>query len=156
MTSPNPPSTPPADQRWYREGLRFSCTACGNCCRDHGEHTYVYVSSGDLKGLAAQLEMSEAQFEDKYCDHEDGWRFLRRTGGACVFLNKKGLCDVYEARPKQCATWPFWQDNLASKKTWTGPVKKCCPGIDTGELKSADEAERIATETEAWYEDDES
>ena len=28
---------------WYEEGLRFECSQCGNCCRNHGEYGYVYL-----------------------------------------------------------------------------------------------------------------
>ncbi|MFT4708890.1 MAG: Fe-S-cluster containining protein [Bacteroidia bacterium] len=153
MPSPPSPANPAEDPRWYRDGLRFDCTACGNCCRDHGEYTYVYVSDADLTALATRLELPEARVEQLYCQFEDGWRHLKREKAACTFLDDKGLCSVYEGRPKQCRTWPFWQDTLASKADWSGPVKACCPGIDQGELTSADDAERIAKETEDWYED---
>ena len=116
---PSPPS-PSEDPRWYRDGLRFDCTACGNCCRDHGEYTYVYISDADLVALAACLGLPEEQVEELYCQFEDGWRHLKREKAACTFLNDKGLCSVYEGRPKQCRTWPFWQDTLASKADWSG------------------------------------
>jgi hypothetical protein len=153
MPLPNHPAPDSADPRWYRDGLRFDCTACGNCCRDHGEYTYVYVSDADLAALSAELGISADAFDAEHCDHEDGWRFLKRKKNCCVFLDEAGLCKVYNGRPKQCRTWPFWKDTLASVDVWSGPVKKCCPGIDEGELTSADDAERIARETEEWYED---
>lgn len=141
-------------KRWYEGGLAFECTACGKCCRDHGEYAYVYVSDRDLVGLARETGMSEEAFLAKYCAEEEGWTILRRTKSACVFLNDEGHCDVYRARPKQCATWPFWVDTLESRRVWEGPVKACCPGIDKGERVSADEIDRIARETEEWYADD--
>ena len=55
-------------------------------------------------------------------------------------------------RPKQCATWPFWEENLRDEARWKGPVGECCPGIGQGPLFSAEEVERQARETEAWYE----
>ena len=28
---------------WFKDGIRFQCTACGNCCRNHGDgFDYVY------------------------------------------------------------------------------------------------------------------
>jgi len=147
------PSDPKADPRWYADGLAFKCTACGACCRDHGEYAYVYVSDKDLQGLSAELRMDEDDFLDQFCDELDGWTILKRKEEACIFLEATGLCRVYKARPKQCATWPFWVDNLDSKRTWDGPVKECCPGIDSGVLTSADEIDRVARETEDWYEE---
>ena len=72
---------------------------------------------------------------------------------ACAFLDEANRCRIYPVRPKQCATWPFWEENL-ERSNWEGPVKACCPGIDTGPLVPAAEVERIAAETEAWYEED--
>ncbi len=154
MASPKDSVPAPKDPRWYRDGLRFDCTACGNCCRDHGEYTFVYVSDQDLTAMSAELGISPAAFDLEYCEHGDGWRYLKRSGNCCVFLDATGLCKVYEGRPKQCKTWPLWQDNLVSSKVWNGPVKKCCPGLNAGELTSADDADRIARETEEWYEDE--
>ena len=141
-------------KRWFEDGLAFECTACGKCCRDHGEYAYVYVSDRDLMALARELKMTEEAFLERYCTQEDGWTILRREGSACIFLNEKNQCDVYRARPKQCASWPFWVDNLKSRRVWEGPVKACCPGIDKGATTSADEVERIALETEAWYDEE--
>jgi Fe-S-cluster containining protein len=112
----------------------------------------VYVSDADLTALAAELGQSEQEVEQQFCDHEDGWRFLKRASGACVFLTEKGLCGVYKARPKQCGTWPYWEDNIATEKKWVDAVKSFCPGIGKGEVTPADDVQRIARETEEWYE----
>ncbi|MDF1799359.1 MAG: YkgJ family cysteine cluster protein [Planctomycetota bacterium] len=149
MDGPPPQSAP---ERWYEPGLAFDCTACGRCCRDHGEYSYVYVSDKDLQGLSKHLGMTEEAFLEAYCREEDGWTILKRNGDACVLLEPSGLCGAYEARPKQCATWPWWVDNLASPKVWEVDVKGCCPGIGKGEVVPADEIDRIAEETEVWYE----
>ena len=164
MSAPqDTPRTPPGDpaeapggdpRRWYEAGLAFRCTACGNCCRDHGEYAYVYVSDKDLQGLARHHDLSEEAFLASYCDEDEGWTILKRRGDACVLLGDDGLCTAYEARPKQCATWPFWVDTLRSERAWREEAKACCPGIDQGEVTPADTCERIALETEAWYEDE--
>ena len=38
------------------------------------------------------------------------------------------------------------------EEVWKGPVKECCPGIDEGPLVPAADVERIARETEEWFE----
>jgi Fe-S-cluster containining protein len=149
--SPQDPT--PTDPRWYRDGLSFKCTACGKCCRDHGEYAFVYVSEKDLLGMTATLGMDEDDFLDKYCKDMDGWTVLKRSGEACIFLETTGICSVYEARPKQCATWPYWVDNLESRRKWEIDVEAFCPGIGRGDLDSPDEIDRIAAETESWYEE---
>ena len=54
----------------------------------------------------------------------------------CEFLDRekipgKAVCGVYEDRPAQCRTWPFWPSVIKSKQTWER-AKRVCPGIDKG------------------------
>ena len=135
---------------WYDKGLRFSCTRCGNCCRNHGAYTYVYLMPQDVSAIALHLGMSEAAFLEAHCQREDGWVTLRMDSPACAFLGPGNTCAIYPVRPKQCATWPFWKENL-QRATWEGEVKADCPGIDKGELHSRAEIERIVRENEEWY-----
>jgi Fe-S-cluster containining protein len=47
----------------------------------------------------------------------------------------KALCKVYRSRPSQCRTWPFWPDNLESRRAWVMAKKHApCPGMDQGKL----------------------
>ncbi len=145
------PEGPAKDPRWYRDGLRFECTGCGNCCKNHGDYTYVYLATVDVLQIAEHLDLAPADFVSKYCREEEGWTTIRMDAPACPFLGEGNSCDIYPVRPKQCATWPYWEENL-KRATWEGSVKECCPGIGKGELTSADEVDRIAEETEEWYE----
>ena len=81
----------------------------------------------------------------------DGWVTLQMAEEACRFLREDHTCAIYPVRPKQCATWPFWEENL-ERERWEGPVRERCPGIGQGRLHSAEEIERLARETEEWYE----
>ena len=62
---------------WYERGLRFSCTRCGNCCRNHGDYARVYLSERDVDAIAAFLDLDRARFLREQCDEEDGWILLR-------------------------------------------------------------------------------
>lgn len=135
---------------WFHKGLRFSCTQCGNCCRTHDSYAYVYLAEADIQALSQHLQLDRATFLEQHCQSEDGWTTLRIDQPACPFLNEEGGCSVYQARPKQCRSWPFWAENLP-KATWEGPVSDCCPGIGKGPLIPATEIQRIARETEEWY-----
>lgn len=139
---------------WYEKGLRFSCQRSGNCCKTHGEYAYVYLAPADVRAIAAFLGLGEAQFLARHCRSEDGYTLLDIDTPACPFLREDHSCGIYPVRPKQCATWPFWQENLDDEARWRGPVQGCCPGIGQGELHSREEIERQARETEAWYEGD--
>jgi hypothetical protein len=144
-----------APKPWYHKGLRFNCTQCGNCCRNHGEYAYVYLTEGDLRAIPAYLGLSRRVFRKRYCVREGGWTVLRMDQPACPFLGEDNRCGIYPVRPKQCATWPFWEENL-ERATWSGSVKECCPGIDQGDLVPADEVDRIARATEEHYADPQS
>ena len=137
---------------WYSNGLRFECTGCGNCCRNHGEYSYVSLAEAELEAIPRFLGISRQEFLARYCDKEPGFHpTLKMDAPACPFLGADQRCAIYPVRPKQCRTWPFWTENLA-RETWEGPVKQCCPGIGRGPLYPAAEVERIARENDAWYE----
>lgn len=135
---------------WYHKGLRFSCTQCGNCCKNHGDYSYVYLAEKDIEAIAAHLELPRERFLRDYCRREDGWVTLRMDQPACPFLQADNRCGIYPVRPKQCATWPFWAENL-QRAAWEGPVRECCPGLDHGPLHTVAEIEQKARETEEWY-----
>ena len=138
---------------FYADGLRFECTQCGNCCKIHGRYAYVYLIEKDVAAMSTYLGLSEPDFLERYCEAQDGWIVVRMDEPACPFLTEDNRCRIYPVRPKQCATWPFWEENL-TPEAWEGPVKECCPGIGKGELVPAEEVLRIARETEEYYEEE--
>ncbi|MFT5284365.1 MAG: Fe-S-cluster containining protein [Planctomycetota bacterium] len=133
---------------WYEKGLRFECQGSGNCCVNHGDYSYVYLTDTEVEGLAGQLEVTTAEFLSKWCRIEDGWTVLRMDQPDCPFLTKERRCGVYPARPKQCSTWPFWTENLTAEN-WQKTVVSLCPGVGKGRLFSKDEIEEIAGENDA-------
>jgi uncharacterized protein len=125
---------------WYSEGLRFSCTQCGNCCT--GPPGYVVFDPRELGEMAAYLKLSPAEFLVRYArPFEGGWSLVevQRDGMYdCVFLKadpatgRRG-CSIYPVRPVQCRTWPFWPDNLRSRKAYAATAKRTpCPGMSKG------------------------
>lgn len=135
---------------WYSEGLRFGCTACGACCTTHGECAYVYLAEGDVRAIAHYLKLERAEFLERYCKRDDGRVILRMDEPACAFLDERKRCRIYPVRPKQCATFPFWEEHLEPAR-WA-QLRTFCPGVDTGPLHPAAEVLRLARETEDWYE----
>jgi len=45
---------------------------------------------------------------------------------------------IYDVRPLQCVTFPFWESVVSSAHTWEAAASGC-PGINTGELHSGRE-----------------
>ena len=68
----------------------------------------------EIDALAARLGMTVAEFERKYVREVGVRRTLKeRKNYDCVFLDAETRkCTVYEDRPRQCRTWPFWDSNL--------------------------------------------
>lgn len=113
---------------WYKDGLKFKCTGCGGCCT--GEPGYVWVNREEMETMAARLGITLEKFIQTYTRQIFGRYSLRenRVTYDCVFLKGKE-CAVYEARPLQCRTFPWWKENLESPVTWE-ETKRRCEGID--------------------------
>ncbi|OGW46523.1 MAG: hypothetical protein A2078_06420 [Nitrospirae bacterium GWC2_57_9] len=128
-------------RKFYQDGLRFQCQGDGKCCVTRGRYGYVYLSFNDRRRLAAHFGISTVQFTERYAVKEDGLYLLRYEDKDCPFL-AQGRCAVYEARPWQCRTWPFWPENM-NKRVWEHEVLAYCPGAGKGRLYTAEEIEDI-------------
>ena len=122
---------PKNTEPWYAEGLRFECQPdCGQCCVNHGDYDYVYFDGDDLQQLARFLGLTVAEFKERYTEMDEGQPVLRMDQPRCPFLEGT-RCTVYPVRPTQCRTFPFWDNNLASRASWKR-LREFCPGIDRG------------------------
>lgn len=124
-------------KKFYRKGLRFTCTGCGDCCTGRGDYENVYVDLSERKSIAEHLKLSTSVFTRLYTEKAHGFRRLIFASGLCPFLKDK-QCSVYRVRPNQCRTWPFWPENM-NKKVWEKEVLKLCPGAGNGKLHSSTE-----------------
>ena len=125
---------------WYHEGLRFACAGCGRCCS--GEPGYVWVTKAEIEEMAAALGEALADFESRFV-RQIGIRksLIEQPNGDCIFFDGKARrCRVYQARPRQCRTWPFWQSNLTSRQRWQQTCE-ACPGSGQGRLVAWEEIE---------------
>jgi Fe-S-cluster containining protein len=128
---------------WYKDGLQFKCTACGDCCT--GAPGYVWVNKEEIEAIAAEVGMEVAKFERKYV-RKVGVRksLVEYRNGDCVFFdNETRKCKVYRVRPRQCRTWPFWDSNLRTPETWAETCR-VCPGSGEGRLYQLEEIEEQA------------
>ncbi|MCF7824749.1 MAG: YkgJ family cysteine cluster protein [Candidatus Marinimicrobia bacterium] len=132
-----------AKSRFYSEGLHFECTGCGACCKLGGG--FVYPSLEDVGFAARHLKLSVSAFTKKYMELNDGHYVFKNDGDNCIFYDKNG-CTIYEARPTQCRTYPFWKANLKSKFRWK-MIEEECEGVGQGKLFSFEEIEAIREQT---------
>lgn len=125
---------PPAGAPWYIDGLRFACTACGKCCKNHGDgFEYVFSTRAERRAIASHLQLSLKAFESSYCTKVAGSISFASKGDACIFL-EGGRCSIYALRPKQCRTFPFWPELVESRLAWERDVASFCPGVGQGTL----------------------
>ena len=133
---------------WYRDGLRFSCTQCGNCCT--GAPGFVWVTPAEIAALARRMGCTEVEDFER--------RFVRAVGmrkslceypdGDCIFFDAEARrCLVYEDRPQQCRNWPFWQANVQTRQDWQR-VCEICPGSGRGQFYTLQQIQARAEPTQ--------
>ena len=102
----------------------------------------VWFTAAEGRRIADGLGLSEAVFKRRYARKIDGgWSLTEhRTehGMDCVFLDRESVpgqavCGIYENRPAQCRAWPFWPENLRTRRAWESTKRDTpCPGMDRG------------------------
>ncbi len=117
-----------------KEGFDFSfdvsvCERCGgNCCI--GESGYIWVSPLERKKMVEFLRMDDNCFSEKYL-RKVGYKYSLiekkfKNGYACIFFDENKLqCSIYDVRPYQCRSFPFWNHFKSNKDE----LEKECPGV---------------------------
>jgi Fe-S-cluster containining protein len=133
--------------------VRFACQGSGKCCVSRGAYGYVYVTVEDRRALARHFGLATQAFTRKYCEKDgNGYWTIADFNASCRFLEGK-RCGVYEARPTQCRTWPFWPEVMGAR-AWSREVASYCPGVGKGRTWTRAEIERELArqrESEARY-----
>lgn len=128
---------------WYKDGLCFTCTQCGNCCT--GAPGVVWVTDDEIAQIAEVLGKSIDEVRELHT-RKIGRRvsLTEHENGDCTFFDPKTRrCNVYAARPAQCRTWPFWNSNLEKPSAWK-TMQESCPGAGHGDFFPLEEIERRA------------
>ena len=66
---------------------------------------------------------------------------IEKTNYDCIFWSNGG-CEIYNARPLQCRSYPFWKPFLTDIKSWNAEAESCS-GMNRGSI-------RDKTEIEEW------
>ena len=129
-----------ATEPWYKDGLRFTCSGCGDCCS--GAPGFVWVNKQEIADMAAATGLEVEKFESDYVRKIGIRKSLKEfPNGDCVFLDTETRgCTVYTARPRQCKTWPFWDSNLRTEADWEQTCEEC-PGSGKGKLHQLESIE---------------
>ena len=123
-------------KKWWSEGVRFECQGSGQCCVSRGQYGYVYLTLEDRQNMGRLMKITTSEFTRKFCAKTDGvYHVADGPTPDCQFL-KNNRCEVYQARPMQCRTWPFWPEVMAPK-AWAKEVAAFCPGVGKGKVVDA-------------------
>jgi Fe-S-cluster containining protein len=108
-------------------GLKFSCTGCGKCCQNEGE---VWFDTDEFADLVTSLNLSAKDVLAIYVEEvKSGWVKLKSKRAKvgtdevaierCIFLSNDGKsCTIYENRPIQCRTYPYWPKLMDNVEEW--------------------------------------
>jgi len=137
--------------------VRFKCVQCGNCCRD--KDFIITITHKDTIRLANHLKCDLKELLSKYIGFYQvreelenrlvfpaistyrGNAFLglrKKSDGSCLFLRDDNLCDIYEARPMVCRSFPFIFKVKEGYLSWglMAKAEEICPGLGQGETVS--------------------
>ena len=109
-----------------------ACLTCGGrCCT--GESGYIFVNKSEIEDISSFLNLSTREFVKEYL-YREGFKFSIKErkledSYECVFYDSAtNGCMIYEARPLQCRTFPFWD----YFKNRIDELQLECPGIILG------------------------
>jgi Fe-S-cluster containining protein len=118
----------------------------------------VFLAEDDLSILVGAFGMRVEEFVAAYCrwvPSQDGYseklslKEIPRGGGNfdCIFW--KDGCSVYESRPLQCKTFPFWDFVLEDEESWNRTATQC-PGMGKGDLHPFSEIQTYLKEWQTY------
>jgi len=114
----------------FNEGACKTCS--GKCCR--GFTGYVWISRVELEKMARTRKLDLASFSTQYVRQVQGRlslqeQFINGEHICCFFDPIECQCTIYQSRPNQCRTFPFWDQF----KTNPQDLFLECPGTSWGE-----------------------
>ncbi len=81
----------------------FSCTMCGECCRNR----VIPLYEEDLERLSDLKDFYEPTTELERYFTDASYKIKLREDGSCFFLDSTGKCRIYDRRPNTCRRYPF-------------------------------------------------
>lgn len=119
----------------FKDGYNYgfnslACASCGgHCCR--GESGYVWTKYEEMVKIADHISLGLEDFAKMYL-RKAGHRYsliekeLAINDFACIFFDENTKqCSIYDVRPSQCRTFPFWEQF----KNNEDEVRAECPGV---------------------------
>ncbi len=115
--------------------IKFKCIGCGYCCKC--EPGFVFLGKKDIEMLKNEFNQSFDTLLEKYLRVVNVGEYyqlslLEKSNNECIFL-ENNKCSIYNNRPIQCRTYPFWPQIISSKENYL-KEKDYCPGIGNGKI----------------------
>lgn len=104
---------------------KIDCLQCGNCCRSYSPR----FKTPDIKRISKYLGMREGAFIDTYLHIDNEGDYVLQSK-PCPFLGSDNYCSIYEARPSDCARFPYTdEDVLIKRQPLTLKNSSFCPAV---------------------------
>lgn len=128
-----------------KEGIPFSCTKCGECCKGDGK---VHVTEAERKLILDDNPSdnhlaftTRLVLDSKTRWVQDGRVPIAKiapqdTETVCWFLNGDNACAIQHIKPSQCVSYPAWPEVMASLETLLSETRRCegfAAGAQNGE-----------------------
>ncbi|HSK14366.1 MAG TPA: YkgJ family cysteine cluster protein [Phnomibacter sp.] len=104
---------------------KIDCMQCAGCCKNYSPR----FKTPDIKRISRFLGLKESAFIEQYLRlDEDGDYVVRTT--PCPFLGPDNACSIYEARPSDCARFPYTdEDVFVHRPNITLKNSEFCPAV---------------------------
>ena len=104
---------------------KIDCLQCGNCCRSYSPR----FKTTDIKRISKYLGMKEGIFIDTYLFVDNEGDYVLKSK-PCPFLGSDNYCSIYEARPSDCARFPYTdEDVMIKRQPLTLKNSSFCPAV---------------------------
>ncbi|MEI7734225.1 MAG: YkgJ family cysteine cluster protein [Ferruginibacter sp.] len=104
---------------------KIDCLQCGNCCRSYSPR----FKTPDIKRISKYMGMREGAFIDTYLHIDSEGDYVLQSK-PCPFLGSDNYCSIYEARPSDCARFPYTdEDVLIKRQPLTLKNSSFCPAV---------------------------
>jgi len=104
---------------------KIDCLSCANCCRNYSPR----FKMPDIKRIARRLRMKESAFIATYLRMDEDGDYVV-TSPPCPFLGADNYCSIYEDRPRDCARYPYTDEDVLIKQPGlTLKNSESCPAV---------------------------
>ena len=104
---------------------RIDCLQCARCCTYYSPRFKI----PDIKRIAKHLGMKEGDFITQYLKLDEDNDYVNQQQ-PCPFLNNDNTCQIYEVRPRDCARYPYTdEDVLLKRPALTLKNAEVCPAV---------------------------